>query len=77
MSFMQRVPGDVPGAVHSLLAATKFLQERLREWSVGQASETQVSDAFVQIGAEFTATMHAFQYHRIDLRYCCSTLALT
>ncbi|TFK39555.1 hypothetical protein BDQ12DRAFT_603953, partial [Crucibulum laeve] len=60
-------PGDVPTAVRSLLNSTKRLQETLRLWSTGQASETQVSDIFVTIGTEFNSTVHAFAYHKIDL----------
>lgn len=70
--YTQRMPGDVPGAVRSLLLSTKQLQEALRLWSIGQASETQVSDIYVQIGTQFNATIHAFAYHKIDLRFVSS-----
>jgi len=62
-----RTQGDVPTAVHNLLSSMKQLQSLLSQWSVGQASETQVSDIYVQIGTNFNATIHAFAYHRIDL----------
>lgn len=65
----QRIPGDVPGAVRSLLASTKELQEALTQWGNGMASETQVSDIYVQIGTQFNTVIHAFAYHRIDLTY--------
>ncbi|KAJ7583375.1 hypothetical protein C8J56DRAFT_791227 [Mycena floridula] len=65
--YTQRVPGDVPGAVHALLLATKQLQELLRLWSVKQASETDVSDCYVQLGTQFNTTVHAFSYHKIDV----------
>jgi hypothetical protein len=62
-----RAPGDVPSAVRNLLLSMKQLQETLKHWSVGQATETQVSDVYVQIGTDFNATVHAFSYHKIDL----------
>ncbi|KAG7443356.1 uncharacterized protein BT62DRAFT_982073 [Guyanagaster necrorhizus] len=65
--YTQRVPGDVPTAVHSLLLSTKQLQESLRLWSINQATETQVSDVYVQIGTQFNTTVHAFAHHKIDL----------
>ncbi|KAK0203196.1 hypothetical protein DFS33DRAFT_1262348 [Desarmillaria ectypa] len=65
--YTQRVPGDVPAAVHALLLSTKQLQESLRLWSINQATETQVSDIYVQIGTQFNTTVHAFAYHKIDL----------
>ena len=65
----QLATGDVPTLVHNLLSSTKQLQEILRQWSLNQATETQVSDAYVQVGTEFNATIGAFAYHQIDLRY--------
>lgn len=61
------VPGDVPAAVHSLLASTKRLQEILKLWSVDQATEDEVSDLYVKVGHEFNTTISAFAYHQIDL----------
>ncbi|RDB15933.1 hypothetical protein Hypma_003595 [Hypsizygus marmoreus] len=63
----QRSQGDVPGSVRNLLLSTKRLQEKLGLWSVGQATEGQVSDAYVQIGTDLNATIRAFAYHNIDL----------
>lgn len=63
-----QIQGDVPKTVHNLLASTKQLQEVLEDWSFGRATETQVSDVYVQIGTEFNATIAAFAYHQIDLR---------
>ncbi|KAK0207702.1 hypothetical protein IW262DRAFT_1281868 [Armillaria fumosa] len=65
--YTQRVPGDIPTAVHALLLSTKQLQESLRLWSLNQATETQVSDVYVQIGTQFNTTIHAFAYHKVDL----------
>ncbi|KAJ7457057.1 hypothetical protein FB451DRAFT_1047753 [Mycena latifolia] len=62
-----RSPGDVPAAVRSLLLATKDLTKALTQWSRGQASETHVSDVYVQIGTDFNNTVQAFAHHRIDL----------
>ena len=59
----------MPRAVHSLLTSTKRLQELLKLWSAEQATESDVSDLYVQIGHEFNATITAFSQHRIDLRY--------
>ncbi|EDR05178.1 uncharacterized protein LACBIDRAFT_303602 [Laccaria bicolor S238N-H82] len=60
-------PGDVPTLVHNLLSSTKQLQEMLRQWSLNQATESQVSDVYVQVGTEFNAIIGAFAYHQIDL----------
>ncbi|KAJ6625957.1 hypothetical protein B0H10DRAFT_1999640 [Mycena sp. CBHHK59/15] len=65
--YAVRTPGDVPTAVRNLLLATKQLQKTLTEWSLGQVSETQVSDVYVQIGTDFNTTIQAFAYHRIDM----------
>ncbi|KAF9072366.1 hypothetical protein BDP27DRAFT_1217713 [Rhodocollybia butyracea] len=66
-AFYQRAQGDVPSAVRNLLLSMKQLQDVLKRWSVSQASESQVSDVYVQIGTDFNTTMHAFSYHKIDL----------
>ncbi|KAJ7832831.1 hypothetical protein B0H13DRAFT_2256495 [Mycena leptocephala] len=55
--FVARNPGDVPTAVRNLLLSTKQLQKTLTQWSLGQVSETQVSDVYLS----------AFAYHRIEL----------
>jgi len=47
--------------------STKRLREILAQWSIGRATESQVSDVFVETATEFNSTMHAFSYHRIDL----------
>ncbi|EIN03888.1 hypothetical protein PUNSTDRAFT_21230, partial [Punctularia strigosozonata HHB-11173 SS5] len=60
-------PKDVPTAVRTLLLATKRLQDTLRLWAAGQASETAVSDVYVQIGNDFNATVNAFAEHGVDL----------
>jgi len=61
-------PSDVPTAVQTLLGLTKQLQEVLRLWSIRQASEGQVSDAFVLVGMQFNVTVNAFTRHSIDMR---------
>ncbi|KZT25157.1 hypothetical protein NEOLEDRAFT_1093001 [Neolentinus lepideus HHB14362 ss-1] len=58
---------DVPAAVQNLLLATKRLQEILRQWSLMQASETQVSDVYVQLGNEFNIMVTAFARYNIDM----------
>lgn len=64
----QKQQADVPGSVRCLLLSTKRLQDLLQQWSVEQATETQVSDVFVEIGTNFNAAIRAFAYHQIDLR---------
>ncbi|KAG6827828.1 hypothetical protein H0H92_010315 [Tricholoma furcatifolium] len=63
----QRNQGDVPGSVRNLLLSTKRLQDLLKQWSIGQATETEVSDVYVQIGTDFNTTVRAFAHHQIDL----------
>ncbi|KDQ51072.1 hypothetical protein JAAARDRAFT_140943, partial [Jaapia argillacea MUCL 33604] len=58
---------DVPTAVQNLLQSTKRLQDVLRQWSVAQASESQVSDVYVLVGNEFNTTITAFARHNIDM----------
>jgi len=65
--YVARNPGDVPTAVRNLLLSTKELQKILTQWSLGQVSETQVSDVYVQIGTDFNTAIQAFAYHRIEL----------
>ncbi|KAI0072637.1 hypothetical protein K474DRAFT_1667579 [Panus rudis PR-1116 ss-1] len=60
-------PADVPTAVSTLLGLTKQLQEVLRLWSVHQATETQVSDAYILVGMQFNATVNAFARHHVDM----------
>ncbi|KIP03565.1 hypothetical protein PHLGIDRAFT_77366 [Phlebiopsis gigantea 11061_1 CR5-6] len=60
-------PSDVPTAVSTLLGLTKQLQDVLRLWSTHEASEQQVSDAFVLVGMQFNATVTAFTRHHIDM----------
>ncbi|KAG6808868.1 hypothetical protein H0H92_002517 [Tricholoma furcatifolium] len=72
LAMMSNIPvqmsqGDVSRSVHNLLLASKRLQEALKEWSVGMATETQVSDAYVQLGTDFNVTITAFAHHTIDL----------
>ncbi|TFK67142.1 hypothetical protein BDN72DRAFT_915278 [Pluteus cervinus] len=62
-----RSQGDVPNAVKNLLLSVKELQECLREWSVGEASEGKVSDVYVRIGTNLNSTIQAFAFHKIDL----------
>lgn len=68
ISLEQRNTGDVPTAVRNLLLSTKDLQKALTQWSVGQVSETQVSDVYVQIGTDFNTVIQAFANWQIDLR---------
>ncbi|KAJ6465867.1 hypothetical protein C8R45DRAFT_1079827 [Mycena sanguinolenta] len=65
-------PIDVSSAVRNLLLCTKQLQKILTQWSLGQVSETQVSDVYVQLGTDFNTAIQAFAYYRIDISeiYC-------
>ncbi|KAJ8516862.1 hypothetical protein ONZ45_g5859 [Pleurotus djamor] len=58
---------EVSTAVHQLLLSTKQLQESLRLWSTGQASETEVSDVYVGFGTDLNVVIRAFSAHRIDM----------
>ncbi|KAF7373643.1 Bud site selection protein 6 [Mycena sanguinolenta] len=60
-------PSDVSSAVRNLLLSTKQLQKILTQWSLGQVSETQVSDVYVQVGTDFNTAIQAFAYHRIEI----------
>jgi hypothetical protein len=51
-----------------LVEVTKQLQETLRLWSISHASEQHVSEVYVRLGAEFNATVAAFQNFGIDMR---------
>ena len=53
--------------VAALLDTTKELQDSLRRWSVGKASDEQVSDVYVDVGTKFNATVTAFMGFGIDL----------
>jgi len=59
--------GDVSSCVKALLLSTKQLQDALTQWSLGQLSESQVSDVYVRIGTDFNAMVYAFAYHKIDV----------
>lgn len=72
----QKIQEDVPGNVHSLLLSSKQMQELLQRWSVGEATEGQVSDAYVKICTDFSATVNAFKGHNIDLTYAPHPLEL-
>ncbi|KAF9451174.1 hypothetical protein P691DRAFT_797255 [Macrolepiota fuliginosa MF-IS2] len=64
-----RAPGDVPNAVRQLLLSTKDLQTILGQWSLGSATETEISNIFVKVGTDFHTTIDAFAYYGIDLNH--------
>ncbi|KAF8196188.1 hypothetical protein K438DRAFT_1906292 [Mycena galopus ATCC 62051] len=66
-AYVASNPADVPSAVRNLLLSTKDLQKILTQWSLGQVSETEVSDVYVQIGTDFNTAIQAFAYHRIEI----------
>lgn len=55
-------------SVTRLLVATKMLLEALTKWSLGQKSETQVSDIYVRLGNDFNVANVAFGSYGIDMR---------
>lgn len=55
-------------SVTRLLVATKLLLEALTQWSVGQRSETDVSDVYVRLGNDFHSARVAFHSYGIDMR---------
>ncbi|KAH7919352.1 hypothetical protein BV22DRAFT_1040998 [Leucogyrophana mollusca] len=63
-TYVQRP--DVPTAVRNLITAMKRIQESLQLWSTRRATEAQVSDCYMQFGAEFNATARAFEQYGID-----------
>jgi hypothetical protein len=65
---------DASASVRRLLQATRSLQEKLRLWALEKASEADVSDAYVQIGNEFNATIAAFAEFEVDLTCVTSPL---
>jgi hypothetical protein len=59
----------VPTAVQALLIETKQLLDSLRKWSVGQSTETDVSDVYVRLGTDFNKATRAFGYFGIDMTW--------
>ena len=55
-------------SVTRLLVATKMLLESLTKWSIGQKTETQVSDVYVRLGNDFITARQAFGSYNIDMR---------
>lgn len=62
-------------SVTRLLVATKMLLEALTKWSLGQRTETQVSDIYVRLGNDFNTAKVAFSGYGIDMRYVCPDIA--
>ncbi|PWN48268.1 AIP3-domain-containing protein [Violaceomyces palustris] len=54
-------------SVTRLLVATKMLLESLTKWSMGQVTETQVSDIYVRLGNDFNTAKVAFGSYGIDM----------
>jgi len=57
---------DVPAAITALLAATKRLEEVIKQWGHLYVTEQSVSDAYVKVGNEFHKTVAALKYYRVD-----------
>lgn len=54
-------------SVTRLLVATKMLLESLTKWSIGQRTESQVSDVYVRLGNDFGVAKVAFGSYGIDM----------
>lgn len=54
-------------SVTRLLVATKMLLEALTKWSLGQRTESQVSDIYVRLGNDFNVANIAFGSYGIDM----------
>lgn len=54
-------------SVTRLLVATKMLLEALTKWSLGQRTESQVSDIYVRLGNDFNVANVAFGSYGIDM----------
>ncbi|RPD64045.1 hypothetical protein L226DRAFT_521922 [Lentinus tigrinus ALCF2SS1-7] len=67
LSSQSRSETEVQRAVSRLLSLTKQLQDVLNLWAHGSAYEEDVSDAYVLIGSQFDATVHAFWRVGVDL----------
>ncbi|PCH44496.1 hypothetical protein WOLCODRAFT_123672 [Wolfiporia cocos MD-104 SS10] len=67
LSSRPTTPTDVHSAVSRLLGLMKQLQEVLHLWGMRQATQAQVSDAFVLVAAQFNTTVNAFYRHSIDM----------
>ncbi len=61
--------------VTRLLVTIKKLLEGLTEWSLGNLTDMQVSDLYVQWGNDFNAAVAAFDTFGIDMRYAVILLA--
>ena len=68
LNSQSRSETEVQRAVSRLLSLTKQLQDVLNLWAHGSAYEEDVSDAYVLIGSQFDATVHAFWRAGVDLR---------
>jgi len=62
-----QIGSNVQETVAALLETTKRLQDCLGKWSMGKASDEQVSDVYVDVGTKFNATVTAFMGFGIDL----------
>ena len=58
---------NVQETVAALPETAKRSQDCLRMWSIGKASDGQVSDEYVTFGTRFNATVAAFLSLGIDL----------
>jgi hypothetical protein len=57
----------IESSVTRLLVATKHLLESLTQWAKGSASETDISDSYVQLGNEFKVACRAFSNAGVDV----------
>lgn len=57
----------IESSVTRLLVATKHLLESLTQWAKKSATETDISDAYVQLGNEFKVACRAFSNAGVDV----------
>ncbi|KAH3678151.1 hypothetical protein WICMUC_001667 [Wickerhamomyces mucosus] len=57
----------IESSVTRLLVATKHLLESLTQWAKLAATETEISDAYVQLGNEFKVACRAFMNAGVDV----------
>jgi hypothetical protein len=60
---------SVPDAVRMLLCATQDFTTSLHRWSIGEVTDNDISDAYVEVGTLFNNMVYAFSKYNIDLRY--------
>lgn len=66
-TFSGKTVSTIESSVTKLLISTKLLLQRLTQWSKSQASEKNVSDAYVQLGNDFKLVSKHFSHTGVDV----------